>query len=181
MSQDTPDDRAGHRAGGDRSGEARPGERVLARDPALAAPLAGVVAIGRIRSPWTTRRDCPRNPREARERGQPAALVIDPDYRAGLEGLERYSHIIVLYWMHEARRDLIVQSPAHLGTARGVFALRSPVRPNPIALSVVKVLDIDIATGRVTIDAIDCLDGTPLLDIKPYLPSVDAVPSAVVG
>jgi tRNA (adenine37-N6)-methyltransferase len=60
-----------------------------------------------------------------------------------------------------------------------VFGLRSPLRPNPIALAVVRLLGIDAATGRIEIDAIDCLDGTPLLDIKPYLPSVDAVPDAI--
>ena len=116
----------------------------------------------------------------ARERGEPAALEIDPVYRAGLVGLEKFSHIIVLYWMHEARRDLIVQSPAHLKAPRGVFALRSPVRPNPIALAVVRLVSMNPSTGHVEIDGIDCVDGTPLIDIKPYLPGVDAVPSAVV-
>ena len=139
-----------------------------------------IVFIGRIRTPWATRKDCPKNPREARERGKPAALEIDPAYRLGLTGLAGYSHIVLLYWMHEARRDLIVQSPAHATEPRGVFSLRSPVRPNPIALSVVRVLSLDAAAGRIEIDAIDCVDGTPLIDIKPYLPGVDAVPSAVV-
>ena len=158
----------------------RAGEIALAVDPATLVADAGLVFIGRVRTPWATRKDCPKNPREARERGQPAALEIDPAYRAGLQGLDGTSHLIVLYWMHEARRDLIVQRPAHLDAPRGVFALRSPVRPNPIALSVVRALSVDIGTRHVEIDAIDCLDGTPLLDIKPYLPSVDAMPSAVV-
>ncbi len=158
----------------------RPGEIALAIDPAMQAGDARVVFIGEIRTPWATRKDCPKNPREARERGQPASLKIDPAYRLGLTGLAGYSHVVVLYWMNEARRDLIVLSPAHATQPRGVFSLRSPVRPNPIALSVVRVLSIDAAAGRIVIDAIDCVDGTPLVDIKPYLPSVDAVPSAVV-
>jgi tRNA (adenine37-N6)-methyltransferase len=158
----------------------RPGETVLAVDPAMLPGDARVVFIGRIRTPWATRAACPKNPREARERGKPAALEIDPAYRLGLTGLAGYSHLVLLYWMHEARRDLIVQSPTHATEPRGVFSLRSPVRPNPIALSVVKLVSVNMATGHVEIDAIDCVDGTPLVDIKPYLPGVDAVPSAVV-
>ena len=161
--------------------DTRPGEQRLAADPAEAAGDAHLVFIGRIRSPWRTRAECPKNPREARGRGQPATLEIDPPYRAGIAGLEGYSHAIVLYWMHEARRDLIVQAPKHLAAPRGAFALRSPVRPNPIALAVVRLGAIDIGAGRIEIDAIDALDGTPLLDVKPYLPSVDAVPGVVVG
>jgi tRNA (Thr-GGU) A37 N-methylase len=75
--------------------------------------------------------------------------------------------------MDRARRDLIVQNPKHMDGTRGVFSLRSPVRPNPIALAVVKVLALDIAEGTMEIDAIDCLDGTPVLDIKPYIPGID--------
>ena len=129
--------------------------------------------------PWTSRAEAPKSPREARGRGETACIELDAPFRPGLEGLERFSHAIVLYWMHQARRDLIVQSPKHSPVPRGVFALRSPLRPNPIALAVVRLLGIDTAAGRISIDAIDCLDGTPLLDIKPYLPSVDAVPDAV--
>jgi tRNA (Thr-GGU) A37 N-methylase len=76
--------------------------------------------------------------------------------------------------MHAARRDLVVQSPKHRDAPVGTFALRSPVRPNPIALAAVTITGIDPAAGIVGIDAIDCLDGTPLIDIKPYLASVDA-------
>jgi tRNA (adenine37-N6)-methyltransferase len=157
----------------------RPGEIALPFDPGTRAGDGHVVFIGRIRTTWTARADTPKNPREARERGQTAHLELHEPFRAGLDGLERFSHAIVLYWMHRARRDLIVQSPKHSPVPRGVFGLRSPLRPNPIALAVVRLLVIDAAAGRIDIDAIDCLDGTPLLDIKPYLPSVDAVPDAV--
>ena len=78
--------------------------------------------------------------------------------------------------MDRARRDLIEQVPAHLGRPRGTFALRSPVRPNPIALSVVELVKIE---GTVlTVRNIDCVDGTPLIDIKPYFVSIDSVPDA---
>lgn len=160
---------------------ARPGEIALPFDPAVLDGDARVVFIGRIRSAWASRGDAPKNPREARERGRTARIELDEPYRPGLDGLDRFSHAIVLYWMHDARRDLIVQSPRHSPKPRGVFGLRSPVRPNPIALAVVRLLAIDPGAGTIEIDAIDCLDGTPLLDIKPYLPSVDAVPDAVGG
>ena len=78
--------------------------------------------------------------------------------------------------MDQARRDLIQQVPAHLAQPRGTFALRSPVRPNPIALAAVELLQIDGTT--LTVRNVDCIDGTPLLDIKPYFASVDSFPDA---
>jgi tRNA (Thr-GGU) A37 N-methylase len=81
--------------------------------------------------------------------------------------------------MDRARRDLVVQAPRHYGEPRGTFALRSPVRPNPIAASVVKLIATD--GPRLSVVGLDCLDGTPLLDLKPYFASTDAVPDAVVG
>jgi tRNA-Thr(GGU) m(6)t(6)A37 methyltransferase TsaA len=151
----------------------RPGEIRLPFDPAETAGDAKVVFIGRVRSPWRTRAECPKNLRQARERNRPAVLEFDEPWRPGLSGLESLTHAIVLYWMHEARRDLIVQCPRHRPSATGVFALRSPARPNPIAMSIVRLLKIDAPAGEITIDAIDCLDGTPLIDIKPWLESVD--------
>ena len=93
--------------------------------------------------------------------------------------LRSSSHLLVLYWMDKARRDLVVQAPRHYDTQRGTFALRSPVRPNPIAASVVKL--VGVGGPRLSVIGLDCLDGTPLIDIKPYFASVDAVPDAVVG
>jgi len=72
-----------------------------------------------------------------------------------------------------------VQAPAHYSSGRGTFALRSPVRPNPIALSVVRLLKVE--GNRLQVVSLDCLDGTPLLDIKPYFASTDAIPDAEVG
>ena len=156
--------------------EKRPGEIAAAVDPAEAADDARLIFIGRIRSPWNEQSGCPKNLRKARERDQHARMEIDPPWRAGLGGLDTGSHVIVLYWMDRARRDLIVQNPKHTEGPRGVFSLRSPIRPNPIGLAVVKVLALDKERGRIEIDAIDCLDGTPVLDIKPYIPANDAVP-----
>jgi tRNA-Thr(GGU) m(6)t(6)A37 methyltransferase TsaA len=136
---------------------------------------AGIYFIGRIRTPFKRREDCPRNIAASDATGR---VEIDPRYTAGLEDLKLYSHAILLYWMNEARRDLIRQVPGHLGHPRGIFALRSPVRPNPIALAAVKILGIEGTT--LTVATVDCLDGTPLLDIKPYYPSIDSVPGAMV-
>jgi len=154
----------------------RPGDVRLPFDVAAAAADAALVFIGRIRSPWPDRDSCPKNLREARERGQEASVELAPPWRPGLEGLAGTRHLILLYWMHEARRDLIVQAPRHRPVPAGTFALRSPARPNPISMAVVRLLDLDGPAGRLRIDAIDCVDGTPLLDIKPWLPGVDIPP-----
>lgn len=159
----------------------RDGEIALPFDPGRKAHDAGLVFIGRIRSPWLRREDCPKNLRQARERGKTATVEIDTPWRQGLRGLDGTSHLILLYWMDRARRDLIVQRPRNTTEPRGVFSLRSPVRPNPIGLGVVKLLALDAEAGRLTIDAIDCLDGTPLVDVKPYFASTDAFPDAATS
>ena len=137
---------------------------------------ASLYYIGRIRTPWRRREECPKNAREA---DAECTIELDPRWAGGLKDLETASHVIVLYWMHEARRDLVLQAPHHYAEPHGTFALRSPARPNPIALSVARLLRIE--TNRLTVVGIDCLDGTPLLDIKPYFASTDAVPDAIVG
>lgn len=130
---------------------------------------AGLYFIGTIRTPWKTRAECPKNPREAK--GAVCTVELDPRYRAALAGIEKLSHVVVVYFMDRARRDLVVQVPRHLGEPRGTFALRSPARPNPIALSVVPLVRAD--GTRLTVTGLDCLDGTPLLDLKPYIATVD--------
>lgn len=152
-----------------------PGEIALPFDPATTADDGSVVFIGKIRSPWKTRAECPKNMVQARERDRTSTIEIDDAWRSGLIGLQEFSHAIVLYWMQEARRDLIVQKPRHKTEPKGVFAIRSPLRPNPIALATVRILVVDQTAGRVTIDAIDCLDCTPLLDIKPWFETIDGV------
>jgi tRNA-Thr(GGU) m(6)t(6)A37 methyltransferase TsaA len=155
----------------------RPGETALDFDPGARAD-AGVTFIGVIRSPWR-HGDCPRNLREARERGGGGTVWLGPEYRAGIADLAAGQRVLLLYWMDGARRDLVVQRPSH-GEPRSVFSLRSPARPNPIAVAAVTVTAIDPAAGTLGIDAIDCYDETPLLDIKPWLASVDVPPDAAV-
>ena len=137
---------------------------------------ASLYYIGRIRTPWHTRDECPKNGRETEE---VCIIELDPRWAAGLAGLETVSHLLVLYWMDKARRDLLVQSPRHYAERRGTFALRSPVRPNPIAASVARLQRVE--GNRLYVIGLDCLDGTPLLDLKPYFASTDSAPDASVG
>ena len=156
----------------------RDGEQRLPADPAAMPGDAHLLFIGRVRSPWTTREYCPTNMAAAREKGGGATVEIDPRFRPGLDGIEAFSHVALLTWLDRAPRDLIVQKPRHAAQARGVFALRSPARPNPIGLHVARLLAVDAANGLLRLEAIDVLDGTPVIDVKPYYASTDAVPDA---
>jgi tRNA-Thr(GGU) m(6)t(6)A37 methyltransferase TsaA len=137
---------------------------------------AGLYFIGRIRTPWTHRDDCPKN---ARESEAVCTIEVEARWAAALTDIGTCSHLLVLYWMNQARRDLVLQVPRHLGRPRGTFALRSPVRPNPVAACVVRLIALE--GTRLSVVGLDCLDGTPLVDLKPYFASTDAVPDATVG
>ena len=139
-------------------------------------PDAGVFFLGRIHTPWKERKDCPKN---ARESEAVCTVEIDPRWAEGLKDVETCSHLVLLYWMDKSARTLVLQMPGHYDVQRGTFALRSPARPNPIAMSVVRLLKVEGASLSVV--GLDCLDGTPLLDIKPYFASTDSVPDATVG
>ena len=151
----------------------REGEVVLELPKAF---NAGVYFIGRIQTPWASRNECPKNPRES---DAICTVEVDERYALALQNVQTCSHLLLLYWMDKARRDLAVQAPHHYGEPRGTFALRSPVRPNPIAASVVRLVRVE--GTRLSVVGLDCLDGTPLIDIKPYFASTDAVPDATVG
>ena len=137
----------------------RPGE--------IEAPLpertdARVVFIGTIRTPFRTRDECPR---QGKAEGPLCRIELHDPWKPALKGIERFGRIEVLYWMHQARRDLILQSPKSNGEAFGTFALRSPVRPNPIATSMVELVAVE--DGALVVRGLDCVDGTPLVDLKP--------------
>jgi tRNA-Thr(GGU) m(6)t(6)A37 methyltransferase TsaA len=124
---------------------------------------AALIFIGRIQTPWATRSECPR-------RGDPVGgpdctIVLDARWRPALKGIVVGDALQLLYWMHRARRDLVIQAPSNRDGTLGTFALRSPNRPNPIASSTVRLIAID--GDRLTVRGLDCVSGTPLLDIKP--------------
>jgi len=153
----------------------RPGEVVLGDAPDPGGPR--IRFIGRIRSPWGPD-DCPKNFGRARETGRGAQVELDPAFAPALAGLAVGQPVILLYWMDRARRDLLVQAPRHVAEPRGTFALRSPNRPNTISQATVRITALDPGSATIGIDAIDCFDGTPLLDIKPWLETVDLPPPA---
>jgi len=127
-----------------------------------AADDAGLAFIGTIHTPWTSRL---KTPRQGRFDGPLCRIEVFEPWAAALDGLQEFERVEVLYWLHLSRRDLVLQSPRNDGDVRGTFSLRSPVRPNPIATSIVELDHID--GGSVFVRGLDCLDGTPLLDLKP--------------
>ena len=138
---------------------------IRAGEVAVEAPLAadaGLVFVGRIRTPWTDRLGCPR---QGRLDGPTCRIEVFAPWSDALDGVALYERLEVLYWLDRSRRDLVRQSPANDGTTRGTFSLRSPVRPNPIGTSIVALVGIE--PGILHVRGLDCLDGTPLLDIKP--------------
>lgn len=135
------------------------------KEVAVAPPQAtdaGLIFIGTIRTPWTSRLVCPR---QGRADGPICRIELFPPWDEALEGIDRFERLEVLYWLHQSRRDLVRQSPANNGETHGTFALRTPVRPNPIGTSIATLVARE---GRVLlVRGLDCLDETPLLDIKP--------------
>lgn len=123
--------------------------------------------IGRVQSPLKRLADAPRQGHE----GAPDAwLQIEPAFRAGLDGIRAGQDIFILTWLHEARRDVLAVHPRDdpAQPLAGVFATRSPDRPNPIGLHRVRVLAIE-AGGSLQVQGLEAIDGTPIIDIKPVL------------
>ena len=129
---------------------------------------AGVYFIGTIHTPWRVRGECPKR---GSLDGPICSIVVDERWRQALTDIGDHPRIQVLYWMHRARRDLVLQTPLRTGQTTGSFALRSPVRPNPIASSVVALVEIE--GGTLHVRGLDCLDGTPLIDLKPDRKAMD--------
>jgi len=120
-----------------------------------------------------------------RQDGPGARLLLEEAFRPALRELDRFSHILVLWWASghddpESRSILQTELPYAPGTTAGVFACRAEYRPNPIAVSVCPLTSVDEASGEVGVGAIDAFDGSPLLDIKPYIGVVDRVADVVV-
>jgi tRNA (adenine37-N6)-methyltransferase len=135
--------------------------------------------IGTLHTPWQTAAACPRNGRQPDPAPACTARVL-PEFHDGLHSLDGFSHLVLLYWLDRAPPPRLTFTPPFDPQPHGVFASRAPWRPNPIGLSVV-IFDGFEAPGTLKIRYLDCVDGTPLLDIKPYLPTTDSEPHATMG
>jgi tRNA-Thr(GGU) m(6)t(6)A37 methyltransferase TsaA len=123
-----------------------------------------------VRSPYKERKDAPR---QGRLSDTVSEIVIDDQYLPGLDDIETNPNLIVLSWFDRSDRTVLRATPPHKPVEHGVFATRSPDRPNPVAFSVVDLLGRDGNILRVR--GLDALDGTPVVDIKPYSPDIDCV------
>lgn len=133
--------------------------------------------IGVIRTPFKDVDDMPIQ--AAAATGVPGTVEVWPEFAAGLEGLDGFSHIILLYQFHRAAAVSLRVTPFLDSHPQGVFATRAPVRPNALGLSVVRLLAVDGTTLRV--ENVDMVDGSPLLDIKPYVPEFDVHAADRIG
>jgi tRNA-Thr(GGU) m(6)t(6)A37 methyltransferase TsaA len=133
--------------------------------------------IGIVHSPFKTLEQMPIQPTGAASREGYAEIF--PEYQDGLKDLDGFSHIILLYHFHKAPRVDLTVTPFLDKQPRGVFATRAPIRPNHIGLSIVKLVRIE--GGTIHLANIDILDGTPLLDIKPYVPQFDQLEDVRIG
>jgi tRNA-Thr(GGU) m(6)t(6)A37 methyltransferase TsaA len=138
-----------------------------------------VQPIGSLHTPWRSIGACPRNGRQPDPAPVCTAQVL-PAYCEGLQSLEGFSHLILLYWLGEGAGARLTFTPPFDPQPRGIFATRAPFRPNPIGVSIVAFDGFD-GPDRLKVRYLDCLDGTPLLDIKPYLPTTDSEPAAAMG
>ena len=125
--------------------------------------------IGIIHSPFHDLSGMPIQP--FNEFSAPGTIDIYPQFLPGLQDLEGFSHIILIYHLHQAHYHSLTVTPFLDSQPHGIFATSAPNRPNPIGLSVVKLVALN--NGQVSVENLDILDGTPLLDIKPYVPEFD--------
>jgi tRNA (adenine37-N6)-methyltransferase len=133
--------------------------------------------IGVIRTPFETLADMPIQP--AGGEGVKGKIEIFAEYQEGLQDLDGFSHLILLYYLHQSKGFKLQVVPFLDTVKRGLFATRAPKRPNPIGLSVIKLVRVE---GNILeIENLDILNGTPLLDIKPYVPEFDKPPVIRTG
>lgn len=132
--------------------------------------------IGVINSPYKNEKEVPIQSRMSKEKG---TVLVFEDYKKGLEDIDGFSHILLLYLFHKRGKYSLKVKPFLDNEEKGLFATRAPARPNPIGLSVVELLERK--ENILTVRGVDVVDGTPLLDIKPHVPAFDCVPSAKAG
>jgi len=134
-------------------------------------------AIGVIHSPFKEPKGTPIQPRAAK--GINGTVEVFPEYAEGLKDLEGFSHIILVYHFHLSKKSTLKVKPYMDNERHGVFAMRGPSRPNPVGISAVRLLRIE--ENMLHIQDVDIIDGTPLLDIKPYVPEFDAREVSKIG
>jgi len=132
-----------------------------------------LIPIGKVNSVYKEKKDAPRQGKLSKNS---STLEIFKDYRGGIKELKNLTHIIVLYWGDQSDRKVIRSKTPFSETEIGVFATRSPNRPNPIAFCVCEVLEVTDRTIKV--NNLDALDGSSILDIKVYVPELDSYPDA---
>jgi len=135
--------------------------------------------IGTIRTPHKQRSGSPIQPYAARDVA--GEIEIYPKFRAALKDLRGFERIWLIYWLDRAGPFSAKVVPYHDVVERGLFATRAPGRPNPIGLSAVRLHSVNARAGKLAVLDVDMLDGTPLLDIKPYVPRFDSYPEAKAG
>jgi len=133
--------------------------------------------IGIIHTPFSTLEDMPIQPGGAS--GVSGTLVLDPGLEEGLVDLDDFSHIYVIYHLHKTHPYRLTVTPFLDTNTHGLFATRAPSRPNPIGLSIVRLIAVN--ANVLSIDNVDMLDGTPVLDIKPYVPFFDEQETVRIG
>jgi tRNA-Thr(GGU) m(6)t(6)A37 methyltransferase TsaA len=133
--------------------------------------------IGVIESPFRDPAGTPIQP--SRARGAQGKVRVDPSFQAGLRDLEGFERIWLIYWFHRAPEFSLLVTPFLDSHERGVFATRAPARPFPVGISVVRL--VSVHEGILEIDDVDIIDGTPLLDVKPYVPEFDCYPESRAG
>ena len=135
-----------------------------------------ITPIGIVHTPFKRKEECPFQGVRAKAPGE---IVLDKHLQPALKDLEGVTHLFLLTFMDQADRKRLRTVTPHGPGIHGTFATRSPNRPNPIGLTVVRLMKIKGC--RLYVQGVDCLDGTPLIDIKPYNPDIDAFPRAVAG
>lgn len=136
-----------------------------------------ISSIGIIHTPFDNLEGMPIQPSGADK--VTGTIVVDKEYEQGLKDLEGFSHLILLYHFHQSKGYDLIVTPFLDDQKRGVFSTRAPRRPNPIGLSIVNLVKIE--GNRLTVKGIDMLDGTPLIDIKPYVPEFDSKAVTAIG
>lgn len=135
-----------------------------------------VKPIGVIRTPFKSSEEVPIQSSKSNTKGH---VEISAEYLDALKSLDGFSHVILLYWFHKAKPPKMLLKPFLDTEEHGLFSIRAPSRPNPIGISIVKLLSIE--NTRLEIEGVDMLDGTPLIDIKPFVPEFDNRPHATSG